>query len=277
MLRIYAACKTGRLRAPYLALPLMKLFFASLFLLMTVVQPASAQPGRNNNQLAADWLYKVRVGLPADTERQALAIVKQEDLKAELRNDDARKAFWINVYNAAVQSALKANPEKYKSRNAFFGAPLVTIAGKALSLDKIEHGILRRSKIKLSYGYLNKLFPGRFEKAFRVDKLDPRLHFALNCGARSCPPIAYYTVAGINGELQSAMLGHLRAETDYDSVKNTAAVTAFMGWFRADFKGKKGIRKLLQEAGAVPPAAQPKIVFKKYDWDLYLDNFTEEN
>lgn len=78
--------------------------------------------------------------------------------------------------------------------------------------------MLRRSKIKLSYGYLNKWFPARFEKEFRVDRLDPRIHFALNCGARSCPPVAYYTVDQIDEQLQAAMTGHLKAETDYDSV-----------------------------------------------------------
>lgn len=264
-----------KITPPYLAAPLSMKYLFALLLMLNL--SAGAQTGRTYNQLSADWLYKVRVGLPADTEQNALSAVSQEALLRELNNDDARKAFWINVYNAAVQGALKAAPEKYKSRNAFFSAPLVTIAGRKLSLDKIEHGLLRRSKVKLSYGYLNKWFPGTFEKAFRVAKLDKRLHFALNCGARSCPPIAYYTVAGINEELQAAMTGHLRAETDYDSVKNTAAVTAFMGWFRADFGGKKGIRKLLHEVGAIPLAANPRIVFKKYDWGLYLDNFKEEN
>lgn len=73
-----------------------------------------------------------------------------------------------------------------------------------------------------------------------MDALDYRIHFALNCGARSCPPIAYYTVDGLDKQLQQAMTGHLKSETDYDSSRNTAHVTAFMGWFRADFGGKRG-------------------------------------
>lgn len=48
-----------------------------------------------------------------------------------------------------------------------------------------------------------------------------------------------------------------------------------MGWFRGDFGGKKGILKLLWQAGEVLAGKQPKITFKKYDWNLYLDNFKE--
>lgn len=232
---------------------------------------ATAQP--DYQKVAADWLYAARIGEPTDSLRGILAHADRERLTQTLNNDDARKTFWINVYNAATQTALKAAPDQYKSRNKFFKAKLVTVADKALSLDDIEHGMLRRSKNKLSLGYLNKWFPGRFEKDFRVDKLDYRIHFALNCGARGCPPIAYYSVDKINEQLQQATTGHLKTETDYDSIANKAAVTAFMGWFRADFGGKRGIRKLLHDAGVVPQDKQPAITFKKYDWSIYLNNF----
>ncbi len=223
-----------------------------LFLLLMLGNILANAQQPDYQKVAADWLYAARIGEQTDSLRSVLAAADRDYLKQLLQTDDARKTFWINVYNAATQTALKAAPERYKSRNKFFKAKLVTIAGKTLSLDDIEHGILRRSKNKLSFGYLNKLFPGRFEKDFRVDKLDYRIHFALNCGARSCPPIAYYSVDKIDEQLQQAMKGHLKVETDYDSSANKAAVTAFMGWFRADFGGKRGIRKLLHQVGVVP-------------------------
>ena len=251
---------------------ILSLFFV---LAMSVAKPVSAQ-SMDFQQVAADWLYAARIGEPTDSLRAILATADKDALRATLNNDGARKTFWINVYNAATQSALKAAPERYKSRNKFFKAKFVTIAGQPLSLDDIEHGILRRSKSKLSLGYFGTLAPGRFEKDFRVDTLDYRIHFALNCGARSCPPIAYYTPDKIDAQLEQATKGHLKTETDYDSTRNTAAVSAFMGWFRADFGGKSGIRKLLREAGAILPDASPRIRFKPYDWDLYLNNFKEE-
>lgn len=249
-------------------------FLALLLLGMTVATPAAAQKA-DYQQVAADWLYAARLGESTDSLRQLLSAADQAELKATLSNDEARKTFWINIYNAATQTALKAEPERYKKRGVFFRAKLVTIAGQKLSLDEIEHGILRRSKNKLSLGYLNKIFKSRFEKDFRVARLDYRIHFALNCGARSCPPVAYYSLPEINTQLQNAMTGHLRTETDYDSVRNIASVTAFMGWFRGDFGGKSGIRRLLHETGAIPSAASPRISFKHYDWNLYINNFRE--
>ena len=247
-----------------------------IFPVMLVAKSSSAVAQRPDYlKVAADWLYAARVGERGDSLRHILAQVDEASLHTMLKNDDLRKTFWINVYNAATQTELKAAPDRYKNRNAFFKARLITIAGKRLSLDDVEHGILRRSKNKLSLGYFNKWFPNRFEKDFRVDKLDYRIHFALNCGARSCPPIAYYEAEKINEQLNSAMTGHLKAESDYDSAKNKIAVTAFMGWFRADFGGKAGIRRLLKEASVIPAASNPKIVFKKYDWNIYLNNFKE--
>lgn len=61
------------------------------------------------------------------------------------------------------------DPGKYKNRSLFFGERQISIAGKQLSLDDIEHGILRHSKIKWSLGHLNKWFPSAFEKAQGAD------------------------------------------------------------------------------------------------------------
>ena len=242
---------------------------------MTVAAMQDKAATTSYETASQDFLYAARAGAPVDSFLRLLAAAPEDSLRTELSDDHKRLAFWINIYNAVNQSTLRQNPDLYQDRNAFFKMKLITIAGHPLSLDDIEHGILRRSKNKLSLGYLNKWFPGKFEKKFRVDRLDYRIHFALNCGARSCPPIAFYDAAKIDEQLQTAMTGHLRIESDYDSVHNTVAVTAFMGWFRADFGGKRGIRKLLRNAGVIPADRSPKIVFKKYDWKLYLDNFKE--
>lgn len=121
-----------------------------------IIMGSTAQAQVDYHKWAADWLYAARTGAPADSLQQLLAKADRAALKAALGSDDARKTFWINVYNAATQTTLKAAPDRYKSRSRFFKAKLVTIAGERLSLDNIEHGILRRSKNKLSFGYLNK-------------------------------------------------------------------------------------------------------------------------
>jgi hypothetical protein len=106
-------------------------------------------------------------------------------------------------------------------------------------LDDIEHGILRRSKVKWSFGYFNKLFPSAFEKKHRVDTLDYRIHFSLNCGAISCPPIAFYKPEQLDKQLEVATKVYLSGEAAYNEADNTVALPALMGWFRGDFGGKK--------------------------------------
>ncbi|MGI8581046.1 MAG: DUF547 domain-containing protein, partial [Chitinophagaceae bacterium] len=108
----------------------------------------------------------------------------------------------------------------------------------------------------------------------RADKLDYRIHFALNCGAKSCPPIAFYTPETLDTQLELATNAYLASEADYDSTNNIIKLPKLMSWFRADFGGKKGMIKILKKHNIIPAEAYPKINFKKYDWTLYLNNYS---
>lgn len=224
-------------------------------------------------QLSQDFMYAAKTGDETVDFVNQLQQLSMDDLELQLKSDDEKKAFWINLYNAYTQVSLKKDPDQYKSRGRFFGSKQIDIAGKKFSLDDIEHGLLRRSKIKWSLGYLNKLFPGKTEKALRVDKLDYRLHFALNCGAKSCPPIAFYRSENINQQLDLAMNAYLKSEVEYDERNNTVKLPAIMNWFRRDFGGKRKMIRLLEQLSIVPAGKSPKIKFKKYDWTIYLQNY----
>ncbi|GMI39841.1 hypothetical protein TeGR_g12793 [Tetraparma gracilis] len=56
----------------------------------------------------------------------------------------------------------------------------LTLGPHALSLDDVEHGLLRSEPGRFP--------PGDAREGLRV-QLDKRVHFALNCGASSCPPV----------------------------------------------------------------------------------------
>ncbi len=224
-------------------------------------------------KLSQDYIYAAKTGESTAAFEEQLRSITLTDLKNKLSTDDEKKAFWINLYNGYVQAALQKNPDAYKSRSAFFKSKQLTIAGLQLSLDDIEHDFLRRSKIKWSGGYLNKLFAGKTEKQLRVDKLDYRLHFALNCGAKSCPPIAFYNPENLNQQLDIASTAYLTGEAEYDKQANTVKLPAIMGWFRNDFGGKKGMIRLLKEKAIIANDVHPKIKFKPYDWTLYLNNY----
>jgi thiol-disulfide isomerase/thioredoxin len=233
----------------------------------------SISPENKVLQLSQDFVYAAKTNENVTTFITKLKELDYDSLLNNLQTDKERKTFWINLYNAYTNSSLHQNPNQYKSRNKFFNAKNIIVAGKVFSLDKIEHGILRRSKIKWSLGYLNKLFPNKVEKKLRVDKLDNRIHFALNCGAKSCPPIAFYKSSTIDNQLDAATNAFLTSEVEFEKEKNSVKLPILLSWFRRDFGGKKEIISLLKSKQLIPENVQPKIIFKKYDWTLYLDNF----
>jgi hypothetical protein len=249
-------------------------FFFTFFLVMIAMSAVSQS---DYIKLSQDLLYAVKTGELTDSFENQFSLVPQDVLFSQLDSENKRKAFWLNIYNAYTQIALKKTPGAYTKRNKFFSRKFISIAGKNISLDLAEHGILRRSKWKYSLGHFNKLFKSAFEKKFRLDKVDYRIHFALNCGAKSCPPIAFYEPGLLDKQLDLATKIYLRSEVVFNAAKNTVEVPAILGWFRGDFNGKKGILKILKEQKLVPPDSTPKIIWKKYDWTLALKNYNEED
>lgn len=206
----------------------------------------------------------------------SLANVEEDILAAELKTDNQKKAFWMNVYNGFIQVLLQNNPDLYKDRGAFFKEKRVTVAGKLLSFDDIEHGIIRRSKIKLSLGLLSKWNVSDYEKKFRTAKTDARVHLALNCGAKSCPAVAAYDAERLDEQMDKSSSIHLKATSRYDEATNTVYITSLFSWFRGDFGSKNKVRKFLKKHDILPQAAKgTKLSYNTYDWTLYLDNYID--
>ncbi|HEX8277670.1 MAG TPA: DUF547 domain-containing protein [Segetibacter sp.] len=221
-------------------------------------------------------LLQAKTHAPTDSLVKTVEGISETALTAQLTNDTYKKAFWINLYNAFTQVILSKNPDKYKNRSAFFSDKQISIAGRKLSLDDIEHGLLRHSKIKWSLGHLNKLFPSAFEKKQRVDTVDYRIHFSLNCGAKSCPPIAFYRPEQLDKQLDMATKVYLEGEAEYNENENRVSLPAIMGWFRGDFGNKRKMIGLLHQLQIVPADKNPEIKFKEYNWNLFLENYKSE-
>lgn len=204
-------------------------------------------------------------------ERRELARISRDELARALPDDHHRLAFWINVYNAYIQLLLGGRPAAYRHRGRFFAKRQLIVARKRLSLNDIEHGILRRSMFGYSLGYIPNPFPGKFECRFRLEHRDPRVHFALNCGARSCPRVAAYIPWEVDQQLDRAASSYLRSETEYEPESDVVRAPRILSWFRGDFGGKKGILELLRQQQLIPPAATPALKFRSYDWALTLD------
>ncbi len=208
----------------------------------------------------------------ADLYARNLADLDPIYLKSQLDSDEKTLAFWMNIYNTSVQYILKKDPSKFDDRGAFFKAKQVTIAGELLSLDIIEHGILRKSKSKLSLGFFRKINVSKFERKFRINKLDPRIHYALNCGALSCPPIVPYESKNLDAHMDESVKDYL--EKYCVVTENGLKVPVLFSWFRADFGRKRGIKKFLMKYEIITKADKKKdLKFLDYDWTLALDPY----
>ncbi len=233
---------------------------------------APEESGTEPVALSTAFLAEIRDGQGQGPARERLAELPEEHL-TEL-DRPGRLAFWLNVYNGAAHAALAERPERFENRRRFFSAPLVTVAGEALDLDTIEHGIIRRSSWKWGLGYVPDPFPSAFERRHRLPERDFRIHFALNCGAASCPAIAAYSAGNVDLELHRSTETYLTTESVVDG--DTVRVPRLMLWYRGDFGGRRGIRRILREYGVVDDPDRYRVRYRDYDWSLAAGRFRDD-
>jgi len=196
--------------------------------------------------LAVEYLLATRHGADdAGTFERRLAQLDQAELRRALGDDASRLAFWIDIYNGAVLRHEVRTDGSSWDRLQHFRRPAVVVAGQQLSLD------------------------ANFERMHRVDQVDPRIHFALNCGVASCPPIAAYRTALIDEQLDRATRGYLATEIDRDG--SAIVLSALLLWYIGDFGGPPGLRRFLA-AHEVEDWNRP-IRFKSYDWTPAPDHW----
>ena len=257
---------------------------------------------RIGQQLAEDWLQSLRDGIVDSSYRDQLAGLDRLALANELNTDAKKLAFWINVYNAFAQIKLgngaeagQFNPEHAKSFGSIparalpssslqllqnvrlFTARDLVVAGQRLSLNDIEHGILRRSRLWWSPQFGRKIWPSAFELRLRADRLDPRIHFALNCAALSCPPIRFYQQEQIDQQLDLATMAYLENTVRFELANNLLELPAIFQMFRSDFNGRKGILLFLNRyRNFVDPVNPPHIRFQPFLTRRLLNNFADD-
>jgi hypothetical protein len=194
-----------------------------------------------------------------DSLRQQMATV---DAAALPRPDQL--AYWINLYNISVVGIVVDNYPVESIRDLstdpivklnVFKKPSVKVRGGAMSLNDIEN-------VKVREGFK-----------------DPRIHFAINCAAQSCPPIRTEPFVGarISEQLDDQARRYLNGPKGVRIEKDGAGVelhvTKILDWFADDFKKWGG--------GQVPflkrflPADKVKqIDAAKSDVDLEFDDYS---
>ncbi len=194
-----------------------------------------------------------------------LAFLQQQTPSAMTR--DEAYVFWINLYNAATLNVILENYPVASIRDiksegtslldfkAFFGpwrTRLVTVEGKPLSLDDIEHNILRPQ--------------------FR----DPRSHYALNCASLGCPNLKLtpWTVETLEADLEDAaraFINHPRGVTA--GPDGALEVSSIYIWFQEDFGAGEAdviahLRRYAEPELAGRLEGRVRIAADRYDWAL---------
>jgi Protein of unknown function, DUF547 len=208
-----------------------------------------------------------------------------------LLSSDEKKAFLINIYNgliihALVEGLLSSFPGGTLSRLQLYASAAYRIGDGVYSLNDIENGLLRGNrKPPVPFaGHPFPLTPGSDEN--RLDlvlECDPRIHFALNCGAKGCPPISVYSSDQINTQLDVATRGFLEQGIVVDLVNGTITVSMLFSWYAEDFGGTDAaiidwirahtgdplaasITELCKQCAA--KGRNPKLLYEPYDWSL---------
>lgn len=219
--------------------------------------------------LSGELLLNVKLKKDSSKIENTLRILSKKELKSQLSTNEAKNTFWINIYNAYFQILASRNLNIGK---AIFKIKEINIASTFFSLDDIEHGILRKYRWKKSFGYLPNFFQSAYIKELAVSKVDYRIHFALNCGAKSCPPIAFYTLMELNKQLDDAMYAFLFSETSINHKTKTIKTSKLLFWYQGDFGGLKGINQLLKTVFKLEEKSY-KLKYNPYSWEPYLEHY----
>lgn len=224
--------------------------------------------------LVQDCLTSLREGKSVFGELRSLQSLDIHLFREEVSEDGSKKAFWVNAYNVFNLVGMRQKPVvTLAERKAHFFARRHLVAGMALSLNDIEHGILRRSKLWWAKGWLRNPFPGRRMRDLQLSQDDPRIHFALNCGANGCPAIRFYTVEGVEAELETATRGFFATDIHRDDA--VIWMSAIFRMYLGDFGGRKGLEIWLKRYRPDLLAGTFRIRFLPYDLSPNLDKFED--
>lgn len=197
-------------------------------------------------------------GLKKDEEVLDRYLMVLEEVRPEALLKESRFAFYVNAYNAwTIKLILTGYPgvESIKELGSFLRSPwkkkICRIDGGLKSLDEIEHEILRK--------HFN----------------DPRVHFAINCASRSCPPLRGEPYEGeiLEAQLDDATRSFINDPEMNRIEGDTLHVSKIFDWFKEDFNddiprfflpyAEGDLKKALDEG-----RNRIRVKYLDYDWSL---------
>ena len=174
--------------------------------------------------------------------------VSESDFKAWDKNQQL--AFLVNLYNASTLQLIVDNYpiESIKKIGTAvkgpWSQPVVKLHGKKITLNQLEHGIIRKQ-----YN-------------------EPRIHMALVCAAKSCPPLRseVYTAEKLNAQLDDQSKKFLLSSSGLviNRSKGAAEISKIFKWYKKDFTSVPDF--IEKHSGKSLKGL--KIKYLTYDWSL---------
>lgn len=230
--------------------------------LLCIAVSATAADARNSRDLLWDSILfrHVHDGVVSYTDIKAdtaFAIVVKKFAATDpqsITDKNSRLAFWINAYNVFTVKLI-VDHFPVKSINDVAAKPwderFITIHGQTYSLNQIENEIIR--------------------KQFA----EPRIHFALVCAAKGCPPLRSeaYTGAALEKQLEHNLRRFMQdpKKNRFDAPSGTLFLSSIFDWYKNDFIAKAGsvqefVRPYITPRSGITP--QTPIRYTEYDWSL---------
>jgi hypothetical protein len=211
----------------------------------------------------SDGITRVAYGAVTPADRKALAayLRKLQDVPIRKFARAEQRAYWINLYNATtvnvvlehypVESITKISISPGLFAKGPWKKKLLTIEGEPVSLDDIEHRILRP-----------------------IWK-DPRTHYAVNCASLGCPnlPPKAFTPGNTEELLEQGAKAYVNHPRGASFDGGTLTVSSIYVWFRSDFGGNDAgviahLKKYAEPALKKKLAEVDEIDGDTYDWTL---------
>jgi len=161
-------------------------------------------------------------------------------------SEDEQLAFWINAYNAFTVKLIVKNYPVNSITDLHNGKPWdvkwINIGDQTLSLNQIENEIIRPT--------------------FN----EPRIHFAVNCAAKSCPPLmnSAYTALELDNQLESQTTSFINNSRYNTLSPSKITISKIFEWYGSDFDDV--VDFINDYAPQVKSSA--KVSYNEYDWAL---------
>ena len=162
-------------------------------------------------------------------------------------SNDEKLAYWINLYNAYTIKLILKNLPVESITKLHGGKPWdvkwIKVGNETYSLNNVEHDIIRK----------------RFN--------EPRIHFAVNCAAKSCPPInnKAWTAENLESELERVTRSFINNKSMNQISSKQLKLSKIFEWYQGDFGD---LRTFVQDYVDVNIKPSASISHIEYDWSL---------